>query len=110
MATTAIEATFVQGDTGPDIVAQLHDELTPTVPLDLANCLVKFQMRKPDDKLLTVDAAATITNVSQGLVSYSWKERDLAVHGEYDVQWKVTFEDGMIQTVSHPNRIEIRRR
>jgi hypothetical protein len=110
MATTAIEATFVQGDTGPDIVAQLHDELTPTIPLDLTDCTVKFQMRKPDDKLLTVNEAAEITNASQGLVSYSWGAKDLAVYGEYDVQWQVTFEEGMIQTVAHPNRIEIRRR
>jgi hypothetical protein len=108
---TAIEATFVQGNTAPDIVAQLHDEITPTVPLNLTGCQgVKFQMRKPDDKLFTVNAAATVTNASQGLVSYSWAAKDLAVDGEYDAQWEVTFGDGKVQTVARPNRILVRRR
>ena len=105
-----IEATFVQGNTAPDIVAQLHDELTPTIPLNLAGALgVRFQMRKPDDGRFTVDAAATVTNPSQGLVSYSWAADDLNIDGEYDVQWQVTFADGKKQTVAKANRILVRR-
>jgi hypothetical protein len=106
-----IEATFVQGNTAPDIVAQLHDELTPTVPLNLTTATsVKFQMRKPDDKWFTVDNTATITNASQGLVTYSWGVKDLNVDGEYDTQWEVHWVDGKIQTVAKTNRILVRRR
>lgn len=105
-----IEATFVQGNTAPDIVAQLHDELTPTIPLNLTGVLgVKFQMRKPDDKLFQVDADAVVTNPSQGLVSYSWGPKDLGIEGEYQVQWEVTFGDGKVQTVARPNTILVRR-
>lgn len=107
--TTAIEATFVQGNTAPDIVAQLHDEIDPTVPLNLTDCTVKFQMRKPDDRKFTVDSAATITNASQGLVSYTWGPKDLNVEGEYDAQWQVTYPDFKVQTTAVPNRILVRR-
>lgn len=106
-----VEATFVQGNTAPDIVAQLHDEKTPTNILNLTTATsVRFQMRKPDDRLFTVDADASITNAAQGLVSYSWGPKDLDVDGEYDTQWEVHWVDGKIQTVAHPNRILVRRR
>jgi hypothetical protein len=106
-----VEATFVQGNTAPDIVAQLHDELTPSIPLDLTTATsVRFQMRKPDDRFFTVDAAASVTNPSQGLVSYSWAANDLAVDGMYDVQWEVHWPDAKIQTIAKPNRIDVRRR
>jgi hypothetical protein len=107
---STIEATFVQGDTAPDIVAQIHDELTPSIPLDLTNCTVRFQMRKPDDKRFQVNAMATVTNASQGLVSYSWGPKDLGIDGEYDAQWQVTYPDLKVQTVAVANRILVRRR
>jgi len=106
-----IEATFVQGNTAPDIVAQLHDEKVPTQLLNLTTATsVRFQMRKPDDRVFTVDATASVTNASQGLVSYSWAATDLNIDGEYDTQWEVNWADGKIQTVAHPNRILVRRR
>jgi hypothetical protein len=106
-----IEATFVQGNTAPDIVAQLHDEKTPSIPLNLTTATsVKFQMRKPDDRLFQVDAAATVTNPSQGLVSYSWATNDLDIEGEFDAQWEVHWNDGKVQTIAKPNRILVRRR
>lgn len=107
---TAIEAIFVQDDTSPEIAAQLHEELNESVPVDLNGCTVKFQMRKPDDREFTVDAAATITNPAEGLVSYTWAPGDLHVFGEYDVQWQVTYGDGKKQTTTLPNRILVRRR
>ena len=108
---TRVEATFVQGDTAPSIVAQLHDVLDPTKPLDLSQATsVRFQMRKPDDRLFQVDAEASITNESQGLVLYSWSATDLGVDGEYDAQWEVHWNDGKIQTVETPNRINVRRK
>lgn len=109
MAST--EATFVQGNTAPDIVAQLHDEKVATLVLDLTTATsVRFQMRKSDDVLFTVDAVADITNASQGLVSYSWAQTDLNVDGDYDTQWEVHWTDGKVQTVAKTNKITVRRR
>ena len=107
----AIEATFVQGNTGPDITAVLHEETGVENPIDLTGSTVKFQMRKPDDQLFTVDATADIIgSPTAGEVSYSWEATDLSVPGEYDVQWEITFPDGKIQTTAVPNRILVRRR
>jgi hypothetical protein len=103
-----IEATFVQGDTGPTIRAQITDEVTGD-PINLTNCTVKFQMRKPDDTRYQVNAGATITNASQGLVAYSWGQKDLAIWGEYDAQWEITFQDAVVQTTTPANRINVRR-
>lgn len=106
-----IEATFVQGNTAPDIVAQLHDELTPTIPLNLTTASsVRFQMRKADDRLFQVDAEADVTNPSQGLVSYTWGPNDLDIDGDYNAQWEVHWDDGKVQTTALPNRITVRRR
>ena len=106
---TTSEATFVQGDTGPSIVAQLHDLIIPTIPLDLTDATVRFQMRKPDDQKFTVNSVADVTDAPNGLVTYEWGTKDLSVPGEYDAQWEVTFIDGMIQTTAVPNRITVRR-
>lgn len=105
-----VEAVFVQGNTSPAITATIHDEDDPTVPIDLTGATVRFQMRKPDDRLFTVDAIATVVNSAAGQVSYSWAITDLAVPGEYDTQWEITFPDGKVQTTAHPNRILVRRK
>jgi len=105
-----VDATFVQGDTDPDISAVLHDEDDPTAVLDLSTALgVRFQMRKGDDRAFTVNAAATIDDAEHGVVHYTWGAHDLAVHGKYQVQWEVTRASGRIQTSSQ-KEIEIRRK
>lgn len=105
------EETFVQGDTAPDITATLLQSDAST-PLDLTDALsVRFQMRKADDKRLTVDAEATIDDdPTTGKVSYRWGTNDLAVEGEYFGQWRVVYGDGRIQTTAVPNEITVRRR
>lgn len=106
-----IEATFVQGNTGPDITAQLHDEADATQLIDLTGATVRFQMRKHDDQLFTVDADADVVgDPTQGNVSYSWGANDLAVPGEYEAQWETTFPDGKVITTAQPNVIFVRRR
>lgn len=102
--------TWVQGDTGPSLLATLHDQTDTTVPLDLTFAeQVKFQMRKSDDKRYTVNALATIVNAATGRVRYAWGPNDLAVPGDYEVQFEVTFVDGMVQTTATPSLITVRR-
>ena len=96
--------TFVQGDTAPDLTSQIHEEDDPTVPVDLTDAAVKFQMRKADDRRFTVNAAASITDAINGYVSYSWGPNDLATPGEYVIQWEVTYSGGRIQTTRPANR------
>ena len=104
------EATFVQGDTGPDFVGVLIAKDEPTTIIDLTGNLgVNFQMRKEDDKRYTVNQPATVVgDPTDGRCSYSWGANDLSVPGTYWAQWEVTFADGKIQTtVAH--EIEVRR-
>jgi hypothetical protein len=103
------EATFVQGDTGPDLTAILHDEDDATSPIDLTGAAVRFQMRKENDKRFTVNQPATVLSAAAGEVSYSWAVNDLAVPGDYQVQWEIVFPDGKIQTQAVPSTITVRR-
>lgn len=101
---------FVQGDTGPDISAILHREDDPDARIDLTTAQgVRFQMRKSDDRRFTVNAAATVVNAATGSVKYSWGANDLAVPGEYEVQWEVTFGDGTVITTATTTTITVRR-
>ena len=103
------EGTFVQGDTAPDITVTLYQS-DGTTPLDLTDSTVKFQMRKADDRKFTVDASADVdTDPTTGKVSYRWSVGDLAVPGDYQAQWEVTYNDGRIQTTATPNEISVRR-
>jgi hypothetical protein len=104
---------WVTGDTKPDIAARL-----PLLDADgeetggyanLSTALgVRFQMRRPDDKRFTVNAAATVSDAPNGGVRYTWGANDLSVPGDYYVQWEVTWIDGSKQT-SKVAEITIRR-
>ncbi len=103
--------TFVQGDTGPDLYAVLHDLNDATSILSLVGVReVRFQMRKADDRRFTVNAAATVMSDTGGQVKYTWGANDLAVPGTYNVQWQVTFSDNTVQTTVDGNQIVVQRR
>jgi hypothetical protein len=103
------ELVFVQGDTAPDLGAVLHVKGNTSSPIDLSGATVRFQMRKSDDRTFTVDAAATVVDDEAGEVLYQWSTNDLAVSGDYNVQWEVTYSDGRKQTTATPNLIRVRR-
>jgi len=103
------ELVFVQGDTAPDLGAVLHVKGDVSTPINLTGATVRFQMRKRDDKSFTVDTAATIVDADEGEVLHEWATNDLAVPGDYDVQWEVTFADLRVQTTATPNVIRVRR-
>ena len=89
--------TFVQGDTAPAITSQIVFTDTET-GVDLTGATVRFQMRKSDDRRFTVNSEATVTSAGTGAVRYAWGPNDLAVPGEYVVQWEVTYADTRVQT------------
>jgi hypothetical protein len=93
---------WVTGDTKPDIAAQIplldaSGGETGTYA-NLAGATVRFQMRRPNDKRFTVNAAATVTDAANGMVRYTWSANDLSVPGDYIVQWEVTWVDLSKQT------------
>lgn len=102
---------FVQGDTAPDIDYQLKYSSGENAgePVDLTDSTVAFQMRKPDDRRYTVNAAAEIIDEVDGRVRYTWGDNDLSVSGAYQGQFEITFPDGKIQTIKTPISIEVRR-
>lgn len=100
---------FVQGDNAPAIMAVLHEEDNPTIPVNLTNAIVRFQMRKPNDSRYTVNAVALVVDPLEGLVSYAWGPNDLAVPGTYNFQWEITFFGGRVQTTSPETQLTVRR-
>lgn len=99
--------TFVQGDTAPAITAPLtHDSDGSAV--NLTGCTVRFQMRKGNDRRFTVNEVATLVDAPTGQVEYVWGPNDLAVPGDYQVQWEVTYVDARVQTTD-TSTITVRR-
>lgn len=103
--------TFVQGDTKPDLRAIIHKLDDPSTPLDLTDCTIRFQMRRPDDRRFTVNSPATIADDPEtGQVTYSWQGNDLSVPGDYVGQWEITFLGGSVQTTAYEVPIVVRRK
>lgn len=102
--------TFVQANTAPDIAGFIHLESDEATPADLTGATIRFQMRKPQDRRFTVNALADIVGApTDGNVKYSWGPTDLAVTGDYQVQWEITYPDGKVQTTTPPDLITVRR-
>lgn len=101
---------FVQGNTAPFIAATLHALDNSEIVIDLTGCTVHFQMRKGDDRRYTVNNEATIVSAEDGQVRYQWGPNDLAIPGDYEVQWLVTYPDDREQTTSETETIRVRRR
>ena len=100
---------FVQGDTAPDLNAILHIKDNDAEVIDLTDCVVRFQMRKADDRRYTVNNEADIVSHVGGSVRYQWGPNDLSVEGDYLTQWEVTYSDDRVQTTESPETITVRR-
>src|SRR4029077_3394705 len=103
------DLTVTQGDSKPDVLATIRDRSTGD-PLDLTDASVFFRMRKPDDRLWTVNAMATVTDAVNGRVRYSWGTKDLANAGDYEAYFHVVYLDTTTQSTRPPNTIEVQRR
>lgn len=100
---------LVQGDTRPALDGTLRTTSSGVV-LNLTDAAsIRFQMRKEDDRLYTVDSPATILVPASGTVRYEWNEGDLNNPGDYIAQWEILWNDDTVQTTNPPNSITIRR-
>ena len=100
------DITFVASDTGPSVSGTIID--STNAPVNLTGATVKFQMRLLYERRFAVDAVAIIVNAAAGTVRYDWMAGDLALAGEYQSQWQVTYPGGVRETTDPPNTITIR--
>jgi len=102
------ETVLVQGDTRPVINATLRLQESAT-PINLTNCSVKFQMRRANDKQLTINGSCTVVDAVAGTVSYTLGANDLNTPGDYVAQFEVTYPDSRVQTTATLIPIKVRR-
>lgn len=101
---------LVVGDTAPIITGTLYLNDDITQPQDLTDCTVRFQMRRTQDRRLTVDQLAEVVTAESGTVRYVLGPNDTAIPGDYGIEWQVTYPDGKRQTTATLHNVEIRRR
>ena len=88
--------TIKKGDTSPSIVATLTD--VDGTAINITDATVQFHMRNMSNNELIVDAAATITNATSGIVTYDWLTADTASAGVFSGEFEVTYSDASIET------------
>lgn len=68
------------------------------VAIDLTNATqVKLRLKSATAVITT--GATTIVDAVNGKVSYPWQVADLAVKGDYQFEWEITWTGGAVQTV-----------
>lgn len=85
-----------QNDTGPSIVASLKD--ADSAAIDLTGAAVRFHMRSVGSATAKVDAAATVTDQSGGVVKYEWQAGDTDTVGQFQAEFEVTYVTGIVET------------
>lgn len=101
---------LVTGDTAPTISASLFENDDPDALLDLTDCTVYFQMRRATDRRLMINREAEIVTAASGEVAYELAATDLAIPGDYVLEWQVVYPDGKKQTTATLHEVEVRRR
>lgn len=85
-----------QDDTSPAFQAQLTNGGSP---LDLTTATAVVVVMKGQFTATIITGNCTITNASQGDVTYQWSGMDTATADTYAVEFKITWSGGGIQTV-----------
>lgn len=93
-----------RGDTRPALEVICGDE--DGNPRDLSNATAQFHMEDQDGNV-TIDAAATITNASEGKVAYEWASGDTDTIGLYGGEFEITYSDGKSETFPNYGSIDI---
>lgn len=81
-----------QGDTGPDLIADLSGLAGPA---DLT-AATEVRVKGYQSNVEVIDRVVTGTN--QGVVTMVWEAGDTAVAAPIGFKWEVTWPDGKVQT------------
>ncbi len=96
-----------ENDTGSSFQKTLEDENGAAV--DVTGATVRFTMTSALDGTVKIsEAAATIDDAVNGLVSYTWAAGDLDTPGDYFGEFEVTFSGGDVQTFPNDGHLKIR--
>jgi len=97
------------GDTGEPLVIQIINKSDRRAVV-LTSATVVFKMsRVEDDSTLTnvVNAAATVTDATNGIITYTWVAGDLDTAGLYIGTFTITYSSGVVETYPRDGYIEI---
>ena len=94
-----------QNDTSPTLSVIIADSTGTAI--SLASASVVFKMRAVNSTSLKVNASATITNASNGAVSYTFSASDTNTAGLYQGEFQVTYSGGLIETFPNSEYISI---
>ena len=75
--------------------------------IDITGASVSFKMRAVNSSSLKVNSSATITNASNGAVSYTFSASDTDTAGLFQGEFQVTFSGGAIETFPNSEYISI---
>src|SRR5205809_7476251 len=90
---------FLQDATRPYFAVQLLKQQDMSV-VDLTGSTVAFYFRHVDSNQAKVSGAScNVTDAANGKVEYRWVTGDLAVPGNYNAEFRVTFADATIQAI-----------
>ena len=98
----------------PDLTLKQHDTYPPLRatlsasdgPIDLTTATQVKVILRTDAVILT--GVCTIENAPLGVVRYDWAVGDLAVAGDYDGEFEITWNTGRIETVPNDDYILFR--
>lgn len=93
------------GDTEPDLVVTLYKDNGNPIDLSTGTPTVEFALAEANESTLVVDddtsGNVTISDASNGEVTYSWQSGDTDTKGTYEGEFRVVDASG---TTSFPNR------
>ena len=94
-----------QNDTSPTLSVVIAD--SDGTAIDLTGASVQFKRRAVNSSTLKVNASASITNASNGAVSYTFSSSNTDTSGLFQGEFQVTFSGGAIETFPNAEYISI---
>ena len=94
-----------QNDTSPALQVTLKDG-TDTV-VNLTATSVRFHMRPIGSSTVKIDAPATISSATNGIVYYQWATGDTDTIGSFECEFEVTYTGGEIETFPNNQFIDV---
>ena len=94
-----------QNDTSPTLSVVVAD--SSGTAINITGASVIFKMRAVNSSSLKVNSSATITNASNGAVSYTFSASETHTAGLFQREFQVTFSGGAIETFPNSEYISI---